>query len=125
MLHKPRQRQMTTRHFSLIKIGKKGATLLELMMMLLVVSLALSTMYYTLSQSIVFARDTEARVKAIALAREGIEGMINIRNTNWLRFSSDRANCWDTFQYNAACIGGAPGVSKIANGNYNIFRETN
>lgn len=43
---------------------------MELMMMLLVVSMALTTMFYTLTQTMSFARDTEARVKAVSLARE-------------------------------------------------------
>lgn len=82
----------------------KGATLLELMAMLLVITLALSTFFYTLTQSMSFARDAEARIKAINLAREGIEAMINIRNTNWLRYSSDRKFCWKTLNYNRNCI---------------------
>lgn len=54
-------------------IKNSGATLIELMAMLLVVSLALTILFYTLSQSIAFSRDAEARIKAVALAREGIE----------------------------------------------------
>lgn len=91
-------------------------------MMLLIVSMALSTFFYTLSQSVTFARDTEARVKAIALAREGIEAMVNIRNTNWLRYSSDRKNCWDTLNYDGKCVGGA-GAEKIEVGSYILFQE--
>ncbi len=77
-----------------------------MMMMLLILSLALTTLFYTLTQTISFARDSEARIKAVALAREGIEAVYNIRNTNWLRFSSDRKNCWDVLDYNPACVGG-------------------
>lgn len=81
-------------------------TLFEVMAMFLVVALAISGLFFTLTQSITFSRDTEARIKAIALAREGVEAMYNIRNTNWLRFSSDRKNCWNTLNYNSTCIGG-------------------
>lgn len=98
------QQQHPQNLLSSLRHSKKGATLLELMMMLAVVSLALLTMFTTLTQSITFAYETEARVKATALAREGIEAMINIRNTNWLRFSSNRANCWDVLDYNKNCI---------------------
>lgn len=102
-MQKPHQ-QNPQNLLSSLRNNKKGATLLELMMMLMVVSLALLTMFTTLTQSITFARETEARVKATALAREGIEAMINIRNTNWLRFSSNRADCWDVLNYNKNCI---------------------
>lgn len=115
--------QRTNLHSLLNK--KSGATLMELMMMLLVVSLALTTMFYTLTQTITFARDTEARVKAVGLAREGIEALINIRNTNWLRFSSDRKNCWDSLNYNPSCIGNVDFSDKIVNGNYKLFFENN
>lgn len=74
------------------------------MIMLAIVSLTLSAVFYSLSQSIHFARDTEARIRAINIAREGIEGMINIRNTNWLRFSSNYTNCWNTPNYDLYCV---------------------
>lgn len=75
------------------------------MIMLAIVSLTLSAVFYSLSQSIHFARDTEARIRAINIAREGIEGMINIRNTNYLRFSSDWIQCWMVMNYDTGCIG--------------------
>ena len=101
---------------------KKGATLIEIMAMLLVLSLALMTFFYTITQTISFSQDTEARVKAISLAREGVEALTNIRNTNWLRFSSDRKLCWDTLNYNSACIGNSS-ANKITNGDYILYSE--
>ncbi len=108
--------------------NNSGATLLEVMAMLTVLALALTTMFVTLMQGINFSRDIEARISAINLAREGIEGVINIRNTNWLRFSSDRTNCWDTLNYNVGCIGADPASSshqRIQSGSYLIHNETN
>lgn len=115
---------LTRLHFSNKIFWKKflGATLVELMMMLLVVSMALTTMFYTLTQTMSFARDTEARVKAVSLAREWVEAMINIRNTNWLRFSSDRKNCWNVLSYNASCIGGTA-VPKIEQKSYHLTEK--
>lgn len=74
-------------------------------MLITILSLSLTTLFYTLTQTMSFSRDSEARIKAISLAREGIEAMYNIRNTNWLRFSSDRKNCWDVLGYNSDCVG--------------------
>lgn len=90
--------------------------------MLLVVSLALTTFFYTLTQTMSFSQDTEARIKAISLAREGIEAVTNIRNTNWLRFSSSRKNCWDVIDYNAACITNRG--TKITNWTYVLNKWT-
>ncbi len=96
-----------------------------MMMMLLILSLALTTLFYTLTQTISFARDSEARIKAVALAREGIEAVYNIRNTNWLRFSSDRKNCWDVLDYNPACVGGGGWVEEIENNTSYILTINN
>lgn len=34
-----------------------------------------------------------------------MESVENIRDTNWVKFSSDYGNCWDVKDYNANCIG--------------------
>lgn len=38
---------------------------------------------------------TKERVIATNLAREGIEAVRNIRDTNWLRFAGERRICWN------------------------------
>jgi len=107
-----------------LRHNRAGATLIEVMAMLVVLALALTTMFVTLMQGINFSRDVEARITAINLAREGIEGVINIRNTNWLRFSSDRTHCWNTYNYNAECIGSSNFEDTIASGSYILYADT-
>lgn len=82
-----------------------------MMIMLSVITLALTTMFVVLTQTINFSYDTESRIKAVNLAREWIEAVTNIRNTNWLRFSSDRKNCWDSKNYSNACFNPSTGAS--------------
>lgn len=53
------------------------------------------------------ASSTESRIQAINIAREGIEAVENIRNTNWIKFSSDLENCFDVADYDSSCIGSA------------------
>lgn len=53
-----------------------------------------------------FARDSEMRIQAVALAREGIEAVYNIRNTNWLRFPAKRESCWNILNYDKNCMNG-------------------
>lgn len=79
----------------LLSNNKRGATLIEIMAMLTMLALVLTAMFTTLIQGMDFSRDTEARIQAINIAREWIEAVTNIRNTNWLRFPSGRTNCWD------------------------------
>jgi hypothetical protein len=61
-------------------------------------------MFSTVVSGIYLATDSESRIKAINLAREGVEGITNLRNTNWLRFSSDQTNCWRILGYQSGCI---------------------
>jgi hypothetical protein len=43
---------------------------------------------------------------------------MNIRDTNWLRFSSDKRNCWNVDKYQASCIG--VGADQIGSGSYTL-----
>ncbi len=67
-------------------------------------------------------RVTQLRVQAINIAREGIEAVENIRDTNWLKFSSDIENCWKTFNYDHSCIGNTTPPS-ISDGDYTLYRQ--
>ena len=44
------------------------------------------------------------KIQAIWIAKEWIEALTNIRDTNWLLFGSDYKNCWNTLNYNNSCI---------------------
>lgn len=85
-------------------LDKRWLSLLEIMAMIAVVGLAITAMFSTVIGGIYFAKDSENRIKAINLAREGIEWVTNLRNTNWLRFSSDQTNCWRVENYQSSCI---------------------
>ncbi len=84
--------------------NKKWATMIELMAMIAIIWLGVGWMFSVVTSGMYFAKDTEDTIKAINLAREWIEWVTNIRNTNWLRFSSDRMNCWDVAWYDSTCI---------------------
>ncbi len=47
---------------------------------------------------------TAQRLQAIQIAREGVEAVENIRNTNWILYAADYKNCWNTLDYNNSCI---------------------
>ena len=85
-------------------LDKKGSSLIEIMAMMAVLWIAVAAMFSTVIGGIYFAKDSENKIKAINLAREGIEGITNLRNTNWLRFSSDQINCWRIEGYQSNCI---------------------
>lgn len=103
-----------------ITIHRAWATMVELMAALGILSLGITALLQTLWWGIRYANDTENNIKAINIAREWIEAVINIRDTNWLRFSSDRTNCWIVKDYQTTCIGnGAPPA--ITTGPYTII----
>ena len=60
-------------------------------------------MYKIYTESVRLSDLTAQRLQAIQIAREGIEAVENIRNTNWILYSADYKNCWNTLNYNEAC----------------------
>ncbi len=118
---------------SLVKLAKpsihikKAMTLLEVMVMILVLSITLTAMFTTLMKGMNLQNLIQKRVQAQNIAREGIEWVVNLRNTNWLRFTSNRENCWKVQNYDAKCITEKPDDTntslKIKDGSYILKRQ--
>jgi len=87
--------------------GKKWFTLIEVMIVIVILSVWILWAYSVVDHSINFVNATKVKVLAINYAREGIEGVFNIRDTNWRRRSGAwlRDTCWlkiDPFSDDAA-----------------------
>lgn len=102
----------------------RGSTIAEAMIVLLVVTAGVTGTYQMLQGGVKLASATESRIQAINLAREGIEAMENVRNTNWTKFSSDLENCFDVADYNGGCVG-SPSVAKLGTGTPKILINQN
>lgn len=100
--------------------SSSGSTIVEAMIVLVIVTIGLTGTYELLHGGIKLASSTESRIQAINLAREGIEAMENIRNTNWIKFSSDLENCFDVADYDQNCIGN-PLASKLTSGSPRVI----
>lgn len=74
--------------------ARRAFTLLEIIVAIAVISVALSTAIYILHNSTQFLQTTEIKIKNTNLAREGIEAVFQIRNSNRLRRSGSRNQCW-------------------------------
>lgn len=48
-----------------------------------------------LANSLIHISSSKDRIIAVNLAREGLEAVRNIRDTNWLKFSGNRRECWN------------------------------
>lgn len=100
---------------------KTGSTMIELIVMMAMMALWISSMLGVIGSWVDFAKNTEDNIKAINLAREWIEWITNLRDTNWLRFSSDKKNCWKTLNYDGSCIGNNSFSNVILSGSYALY----
>ncbi len=113
-----------------MKKNKKAVSIVEAIIVVLIISLWLVWVYKIYTNSIRFLDWVEAKIQAIQIAREGIEAVENIRDTNWLLFSSDTKNCWRVLDYNSDCIWWTTAVEKIwwniwDSVEYKIYRDEN
>lgn len=100
-----------------IKITKKGETLVEVITAL--TSLVIAAVASVTIIMSTYHSSTISREYLIAqnLAREAIEGMTNIRDTNWLLYPSERELCWLTIDGDCNT-----GTKAVENGIYIIDR---
>ncbi len=103
--------------------NKKWATMIELIAMMAIMGLWIWSMLSVIWSWTDFAKNTEDTIKAINLAREGVEGVVNWRNTNWLRFSSDKTNCWITKDYVSSCIGNTSWANDVLSWSYLLYTK--
>ena len=75
----------------MIKFKNKGFTVLELLTSILVISIGVLTAYSVTQRIFAQTIDSANRIQAVYLAKEGIEVVRNIRDTNWVEGNPD----WD------------------------------
>ncbi|MBU4124654.1 MAG: hypothetical protein KKI14_04290, partial [Nanoarchaeota archaeon] len=73
---------------------KRGETLIEVIAALTCLVLAGLTAVTVAIQVMTTTATSKEYLIAQNLAREAIEGVVNIRDTNWLLFPIDKTNCW-------------------------------
>ncbi|MFA6435528.1 MAG: hypothetical protein WCW30_00100 [Candidatus Gracilibacteria bacterium] len=79
---------------SLIR-SQTAETLAEVIIALVVLAVGATGASTLIYVSISANAEGEQRIEAYNLAREGVEAVRNIRDTNWLRFPGNRTDCWD------------------------------
>ena len=73
---------------------KSGESLVEVIFAVTILTAFLTIIFQILSRTVDLNFGIKNRVIALNLAREGIEGVRNIRDTNWLKYSDDRRGKW-------------------------------
>ena len=84
--------------------NKKGNSIIEVVVVIVILTIWIVWTYEIVNSWQKLATTTENRIKAINIAREWLEAVTNIRDTNWIKFSSDYKNCWNVADYNDSCI---------------------
>ncbi len=110
----------------LIGKSKAGETILETIIAVSVLAIGVTLSSTLMASSLRNINTSKNRVIAVNIAREGIEAVRNIRDTNWLKFSGNVRECWNHMPSSLeplddcleSCNGGAP----IIPGDYIVYK---
>lgn len=80
---------------SLFRNHRKGETILETVIAMGILAVGISLASTIVGSSLRSINASKNRIIAISIAREGLEAIRNIRDTNWLKFNSTRRECWN------------------------------
>lgn len=73
---------------------KNWFTMVEVIVVLFIIATALIAIISGLSKTTRYISEMRQRTIALNLAKEGIEAVYNIRNTNWRKRSANKDACW-------------------------------
>ena len=105
-------------------LTKKATSIVEAVVVMFIVVSWVVWMYQVFWSSQKLSNSTWNKIQAIQMAREGIEAMKNIRDTNWVLFGSDTPNCWNVLNYNKDCVGDNSINNDILEDSYKIFQNS-
>ncbi|MCK5460526.1 type II secretion system protein [Candidatus Gracilibacteria bacterium] len=71
-----------------------GETILEVLVAIVILGSVLTATFSILDRALKTNVNIKSRVIALNIAREGLEGVRNIRDTNWLKYSGNRREKW-------------------------------
>lgn len=74
--------------------SKKSFTIVEVLIIIWVLSVGLLSILSVLRRGFSYVQESRQKIIALDLAREGIEAVYQIRNTNRKRWSAQKEQCW-------------------------------
>lgn len=107
----------------------RAETLAETIIALTILSVGITFSGLLMSNSLGNIVSSKDRIVAVNIAREGLETARNIRDSNWLRFSGSRRECWNHFPGRSSetspdsCA--EDGSDWILPGDYIIYKDEN
>lgn len=106
-----------------MKSNKSWTTIIEAIIAMFIIIVWTMWVYTIYAKSQKISTSVENRVKAISIAREWIEVLQNIRDTNWVLFWADSKNCWNVMDYNISCLWDTVWTYKIPEWSYIIAKD--
>lgn len=88
-----------------LRFNIKGETLAETIIALSILAIGISVSSTVVLNSIRNLSNAKNRVIAVNIAREGIEAVRSVRDTNWLFYSDRRRECWNHDPSKGICDG--------------------
>lgn len=106
-----------------MKSNKSWTTIIEAIIAMFIIIVWTIWVYTIYAKSQKISISVENRVKAISIAREWIEVIQNIRDTNWVLFWADSKNCWNVKDYEINCLWDNVWTHKIPAWSYKIIKD--
>ncbi len=106
-----------------MNINKKATSIVEAIVLMMIIVTGVTWMYKIYMSSIWLEQWIKNKIIAINIAREWIEAMTNIRNTNWILFLSDTKDCWNTENYQNSCVQDINLTTTDIDGTYKIYKN--
>ncbi len=100
---------------------KKGESIIEVLIAIVILTIVMTAAFKTLTTVTSSNINVKNRIMALNIAREGIEAVRNIRDTNWIKYSGDLDTKWlchDTLASPNNCLGAS--VNKLVDGFYSV-----
>lgn len=109
-----------------MKKNKHATSIIEAIVAMTIISIWVTWMYNIYISSTRLEESISNKMNAVAIAREWIEAITNMRDTNWIILWSDVNNCWNTLNYNTLCIMNNTTDYDIPNDwHFKIYKNTN
>lgn len=98
---KPLKQKLLLDHLARLSLFRstQWLTLIEVMVVIVVVTSGIVWAFWVLSSGQKLAATTTDRVQAINFAREWVEAVKNIRDTNYFQYPANPSDCWKVKNY--------------------------
>jgi hypothetical protein len=107
-----------------MKNNNRGTSIIEVIVSMVILVMWIIWTYQIYFRTMHLSESSKNRLTAIEIAREWIEAVTNIRDTNWLNYWADYKNCWNVLNYNTACVNDNSTTYDILDWSYYIFKDS-